>query len=213
MIIGATSAEHFNNEQQPLLMNDILLLLGRMHGSFWAVARRLHSDSFIFCVLLIKSFRDSYLETVAELHADLAPDTTHWCSSPLDKCCVGCFFFFFPPSSSFVLLNDGEDKKRDDIDGERSAQSRRREEALRHAWKFSAGGPGKLSAQRTAKPENNFGFPPWKSWGHPDERQIWNWQSFRHAPQQREYLFGGDFVVRKQEENEPLLRSFARFRY
>lgn len=131
----------------------------------------MHSDSFIFRVLLIKRFRDSYLEAVAELHADLAPTQLIGASSPPWTSVVCGFFLFFPPLR-LARLNDGADKKRDDIDGERSAQSRRREEARRHAWKFSAGGPGKLSAQRTAKPENNFGFSSWKSWGHPDERQI-----------------------------------------
>lgn len=105
MIIGATSAEHFNNEHQPLLMNDIFCCCcagGKgMHGSFWAVARRLHSDSFILASCFIRRVRVSYLETVAELHVDLAPDTTHWCSSsPLDKCWVVCarvvLSFFFP---------------------------------------------------------------------------------------------------------------------
>ena len=134
------------------------------------------------------------------MHADLAPTQligapAPWTSAAWGACvcvckrervcvcarvsvCVVFFFlvFFFSslPRRRPARLNDGEDKKRDDIDGERSAQSRRREEARRHAWKFSAGGPGKLSAQRTAQPENNFGFPPWKSWGHPDERQIRN---------------------------------------
>lgn len=132
---------------------------------------------FHFCVLLIKRFRDSYLDTVAGVACGFSSDTTHWCSSPLDKCCVCvcvcvCFFFLLLRRRRLPRLNDGEDKKRDDIDGERSPQSCRREEARRHAWKFSAGGPGKLPARRTTKPENNFRFPPWKSWGHPDEKQI-----------------------------------------
>lgn len=55
---------------------------------------------FHFCVLLIKRFRDSYLDTVAGVACGFSSDTTHWCSSPLDKCCVCvcvcvCFFFFF----------------------------------------------------------------------------------------------------------------------
>ena len=208
MIIGATSAEHFNNEQLPLFDEwHFLQPWGGCTAHFEQSLVDCVQISFIFCVLLIKRFRDRYSETVAELHVDLALVQLTGVPSPLDKCCG----FFFPPR--LARLNDGEDKKRDDIDGERSAQSRRREKAFRHAGKFSAGGPGKLSAQRTAKPENHFGFSPWKSWGHPDERQIWNWQSFWDAPQQRKQLFCGDFVVREQEEHEHLLRSFTRIRY
>lgn len=195
-----------------------LAAAGRMRASFWAVARRLHSDSFVFARLAYKNaLRDSYLEALAELRADLAPTQLIGAPAPLDECCVGCCCFFRPPLSSFFFsfvfarLNDGADKKRDDIDGEGSAQSRRREEALRRAWKFGAGGPGELAAQRTAEPENNFGFPAWKPRRHPDQRQIWNWQPLRLAPQQREQPVGGDFLDREQEENEPLLRSFPRF--
>lgn len=153
---------------------------------------------FHFCVLLIKRFRLLFRDS-CWVACGFSSNTSHWCSSPR----------FF----RLARLNDGEDKKRDDTDGERSAQSRCREEAHRHTWKFSAGGPGKLAAQRKAKPANNFGFSPWKSWGHPVERQIWNWQSFRFTPQQWKQFFDGNFLFRKQKENEPLLRSFARIRY
>lgn len=76
--------------------------VGRMRGSFWVVARRLHSDSFIFRALLIKRFRDSYLETVAELHADLAPTQLIGASAPWTSV-VGFFFVFFTPPLVFAL--------------------------------------------------------------------------------------------------------------
>lgn len=62
---------------------------------------------FHFCVLLIKRFRDSYLDTVAELHADLAPTQLIGapapCTSVVRVClcvcggarAVGFFSFFF----------------------------------------------------------------------------------------------------------------------
>lgn len=177
----------------------------------WGGCTAQFEQSFIGCVQIsfifkscLKRFPRRLFRHSCPVACGFSSDTSRWCCRVRDKC-------FFP--SLFVLLNDGADKKRDDIDGERSAQPRGGEEAHRRAGELGAGGPGKFPAQRTAEPENNFGFPPWQSRGHPEQRQIWDWQPFRHAPQQRQRVFGGHYFIGKQKENEHLFRSFTWFRH
>lgn len=52
MIIGATSAEHFNNEQLPLLMNDILLLWGGCTAHF--------EQPLVDCIQILSFLRLAY---------------------------------------------------------------------------------------------------------------------------------------------------------
>lgn len=121
---------------------------------------------------------------------------------------LGTFAFFIGE-----IFHDGEDKKRDDPDGAGSTQPSGREEAIQSVgleWKHGVGGPGKFPTQWPPKPTTNLRLAARESWGYPHEREIRNRQFVRPTPR---YLVHRDILLRKQEENEHVRRSFSRLRY